>query len=197
MFFLFVLIIVFVLAIAIHTSKIGIGIENFKIDTEKPSGEKINKDYKIYLYFIIFKKLKIFKKNLKKINLKNIKIESKNIDIKILKNKDFKINYLELIKNVKIETKQIDLQIQVGTEDAALTAIVTGIISSILGIILKKPKYEVNPIYNNKNIFKIKLEGIFTIYMMHYIYIQIFKIKRRVDKNERTPNRKSYDDCYE
>lgn len=64
---------------------------------------------------------------------------------------------------------------QLGTEDAALTAILTGIISAGLGVILRKPKYEVIPIYSDKNFLKIKLDGIFSVHLMQYIYKLIYK----------------------
>jgi hypothetical protein len=179
----------------IHTSKIGIEIQNLQIDTQNQP--KINGESKIYVYLLIFNKIKLFKKNMKDMNLKNVKLQNKNIDIKVLKNKDFKINYKELLQNIKLEIKSIDLNVQIGTENAGFTAILVGIISAILGIIIRKPKYEIIPIYMNKNLLKIKVDGIFTVYLMHYIYKQIFKRRRRVDKNERTSNRKSYDDCYE
>ena len=173
MFFLFILIVLIILGIAIHTSKIGVDIENLLVDTEKQP--KINEESKIYVYLLIFNKLKLFKTNVKNVNLKNFKIQNKDIDIKILKNKDFKIYYKELLQNIKIEVKQIDLYAQIGTEDAALTAILVGIVSGIIGVALRKPKYEIIPIYANKNLLKIKLDGIFTIYLMHYIYSLIFK----------------------
>ena len=40
--------------IAIHTSKIGIDIENLIIDTD--AEEKINEDVKIYVYLLLFNK---------------------------------------------------------------------------------------------------------------------------------------------
>ena len=173
MFFLFILIVLIILGIAIHTSKIGVDIENLLVDTEKQP--KINEESKIYVYLLIFNKLKLFKTNVKNVNLKNFKIQNKDIDIKILKNKDFKIYYKELLQNIEIEVKQIDLYAQIGTEDAALTAILVGIVSGIIGVVIRKPKYEITPIYANKNLLKIKLDGIFTIYLMHYIYSLIFK----------------------
>ena len=44
--------------IAIHTSKIGIDIENLIIDTD--AEEKINEDVKIYVYLLLFNKIKLF-----------------------------------------------------------------------------------------------------------------------------------------
>ena len=168
MFFLFILVIFTILIIAIHTSKIGIDIENLIIDTD--AEEKINEDGKIYVYLLLFNKIKLFRKNVRNIPMKDVKFEASDFDIKIFKNKDIKINYIELIRNIDIDIKNIDLNVKIGTEDAGITAILVGIFAGILGIIIKKPKYQILPIYANRNLLKINLNGIFTIYLMHYIY---------------------------
>lgn len=168
MFFLFILVIFTILIIAIHTSKIGIDIKNLIIDTD--AEEKINEDGKIYVYLLLFNKIKLFRKNVRNILMKDVKFETSDFDIKIFKNKDIKINYLELIQNINIDIKNIDLNVKIGTEDAGVTAILVGIFAGILGIIIKKPKYQILPIYANRNLLKINLNGIFTIYLMHYIY---------------------------
>lgn len=154
--------------IAIHTSKIGIDIENLIIDTE--TDQKINEDGKIYVYLLIFNKIKLFRTNVRNIPMKDVKFETSNFDIKIFKNKDIKINYLELLKNINIDIKNIDLNVKIGTEDAGITAILVGTFAGILGIVIKKPKYQILPIYANKNLLKIHLDGIFTVYLKHYIY---------------------------
>lgn len=168
MFFLFILVIFTILIIAIHTSKIGIDIKNLIIDTD--AEEKINEDGKIYVYLLLFNKIKLFRKNVRNIPMKDVKFETSDFDIKIFKNKDIKINYLELIQNINIDIKNIDLNVNIGTEDAGITAILVGIWAGILGIIIKKSKYQILPIYANRNLLKINLNGIFTIYLMHYIY---------------------------
>lgn len=168
MFFLFILVIFMILIIAIHTSKIGIDIKNLIIDTD--AEEKINEDGKIYVYLLLFNKIKLFRKNVRNIPMKDVKFETSDFDIKIFKNKDIKINYLELIQNINIDIKNIDLNVNIGTEDAGITAILVGILAGILGIIIKKSKYQILPIYANRNLLKINLNGIFTIYLMHYIY---------------------------
>ena len=168
MFFLFILVIFTILIIAIHTSKIGIDIKNLIIDTD--AEEKINEDGKIYVYLLLFNKIKLFRKNVRNIPMKDVKFEASDFDIKIFKNKDIKINYLELIQNINIDIRKIDLDMQIGTEDAGITAILVGILAGILGIIIKKPRYQILPIYANRNLLKINLNGIFTIYLMHYIY---------------------------
>ena len=171
MFFLFILIILVILGISIYTSRVGIQIENLIIDTEKPKGEKINKDSKIWIYLLIFKKFKLFKKNIKSEKI----FKNQNIDLKFLKNKDLKINYKDLLERPNIYVDKIDLNVQLGTEDAALTAILTGIISAGLGIILRKPKYQIIPIFSNRNFIKIKLDCIISVHLMQYIYKIISK----------------------
>ena len=174
-FFIFltiVIILIIIIGIAIHTSRIGIDIKNLIINTENPKGKKINEESKIYVYLLIFGKIKLFKKDVKKMKQPNLKLEKgkMDVDIKILKNVELKINYKELLQNIDIDIKKIDLKAQIGTQDAALTAILVGIASTILGIIIKKPKYQVYPIYSNKNVLKIKIECIISIYLMQYIY---------------------------
>ena len=175
MFFFFILgtiVIILVIVIAIHTSRIGIEIEDLIIDSEKPKGQKINQESKIFVYLLIFRKIKLFKKDVKKMKQPKVRLENQNIDldVKILKDRELKINYKDLLQNIDIDVKKINLNAQIGTQDAALTAILVGFLSAILGITLKKPKYQVYPIYLNKNILKVKIECIISIYLMHYIY---------------------------
>lgn len=198
MFFLFIFIILLILAIAIYTSRLEIEIHNLKIDTEKSKGEKINKDSKIFVYILIFKKFKILKKD-----RKNMKLQNRDLDIKLLKNKDIEIDYSELLKSINI--KKVDLNIQIGTEDAALTAVLTGLVGAAIGVILRKPKYEIIPVFSNKNFLKIKLNCIISINLTQYIYKLISsKLKDLGNKSlnkkvevwyEWASNRKSYDDC--
>ena len=163
MFFFFLLAILLVIIIAVHTSRIGIEVEDLVIDTEQK--EKLSKESKIWIYLILFKKIKLFKKNVLKMKIPNLKIESKDIEIQVI----------DALKNIDVDIEQIDLSIQIGIQDAAVTAIVTGMIWTILGIVIKKQGYEVVPIYSNKNLLKIKLKGIFSIYLMQYIDKIIFE----------------------
>lgn len=170
MFFLFILINLIILGNAIYTSRIGVEIENLQIDTQQPKGQKINKESRIYIYLLIFNKIKLYKKDIRNMDKQNIKFQNKDIDIKFFKDRDIKLDYKQLLEKIDIYFEKIDLNIQLSTEDAALTAILTGIISASLGIILKKPKYEVIPIFSNKNFLKLKLDCIFSVHLMQYIY---------------------------
>lgn len=170
MFFLFILIILLFLVFSIYTSTIGVEIENLRIDTEQPKGKKLNKESKIYIYILILGKIKLFKKNVRNMDKRNIKFQNNDLDIKFLKDREIKIDYKDLLQKIDIYFEKIDLNIQIGTQDAALTAILTGVIGSALGIILKKTKYEVIPIFSNRNFLKIKLDCIFSVHLMQYIY---------------------------
>ena len=79
MFFLFIILIFVFLGYLIHTSKIGIEIDNFMFDTEKQ--EKLNKDSKIYVYLLLLNKIKVFKTNILKDGNSKIKLEKKDLDL--------------------------------------------------------------------------------------------------------------------
>ena len=196
MFFLFLIGVIIIIFIIIFTSEIGLEINNLKVNTENQ--EILNKDYIVEISVIILHKIKIIKQNIKNINSKNIRVGNRTISTKAFKKKDFNIDYKLLIKNISV--KKVKLNIEIGTENAALTAIIVGFISAIIGIIIKMPEYKIIPIYNGKNLLKIDLDCIIRIYLIHYIYEQILnKISKRkkVKNNERTSNRKPYDNCYE
>ena len=108
MFFLFILIILVILGLAIYTSKVGVEIENLIIDTEKPKGKKINKDSKIFIYILIFRRIKLFKKNVRNIDKQNIKFKNKDLDIKFFKDRDIKIDYKDLLQKLDIYFDKID-----------------------------------------------------------------------------------------
>lgn len=182
MFFLFAFIFLITTTVfAVSTSKIGIDVRNLEYDTITK-----NKKIDIYVYLLVFSKIKILKIDINKIKTR---IKKEKLDIKLYRKNKLDIN---IMKKLGLKIEKIDLLVEIGTEDSAMTAILVGILSSALGIAIKMPKFVVRPIYNN-NIFKIKLRGIFTLNLMQYIYSQLKR--RRVDNYERASNRKSYADC--
>ncbi len=203
MFFIIIIIITLVIGILsriIYSSKIEIEIKNLDISTTRQN--IINKDYEIMISLVILKNLKIIKFKIKKDRIKNIQRNKaiKNLDVKFLKSKKAPKGITSIIKELKIEIRKLEMYIEIGIEDAALTAISVGIVSTIIAILLKdkitkKDKYEVKPIYMQKNLINLKLNCIFRIDLMHYIYKQ-FKsniLKGRRDKNEReSSNRRAY-----
>ena len=50
-------------------------------------------------------------------------------------------------------------------------------------LIIRKPKYEVIPIFANKNFIKIKLDGIFSINLMQNIYKTILEQIQKQNQN--------------
>ena len=178
----------------------------------------INKNYKVKLKLCILGEIPIINIDItkKKLEKLNIKEKIKEIDAKIIKDKNnFDKKLIENIKALKINLKEADIKIELGTENAALTALIVPFISTILSTIFsrsikksksfskntkktKNQKYIVNPIYINENLVNISISGIFEIKMIHIInIIYIYRKKEGEDKNERTSNRRSYDYSYE
>ena len=188
----FILFIIILFAVIIWNSRLQLKIYNLDFSTARK--ERVSKDFEIYLGIVIFKKVEILRINLKKIKNKKMNLGTVLEKAQKLEGKNNKQEMaIELIKGLKdfdFEIVKADLKVKVGFQDAALTAISVGIIASTLGIILKKQKFEILPVYQNKNILNIKLNGIFRVNLIHYIYKTILKGR---DKNERkSSNRKSY-----
>ena len=188
--------IIFFLLLILMSINVKIEIENLKFIVPKINGRYTNKDSKILLKIYILKKIKIAEINLKKINLNNEKFKNK-IQSQI-KQEKFNINAINFFKNNNYILEKMNLKIIVGTEDAAITAIGVGIIASLISIFfhnkifdINKQKYEVLPIYENKSMLKIEFDGIFTFKIANIIGMAKY-LKRRVNKNDRTSNRRAY-----
>lgn len=203
MVFLFVFIIII---LGLIFSKIRIQVINFKFDST--SKKHVNKDYKIIIKFCIFNKIPIIKVTLTQEKLENLKVSLKaqEIAVKALRNKNkIDVKFFSVMKKINISIKNLELKINIGTENAGFTAIVVGIISTIISIILRnKIKdyrnqiFYINPIYINQNLINIAFSGIFEIKMIHIInIIYILSKKRGVKNYERTSNRRSYAYSYE
>ena len=112
---------------------------------------------------------------------------------------------LENLIVLKTELKRFELKIHIGIENVILTSTVVFIISIIISFILKKYStkntkqyFKIMPKYGDENFIDLQFNGIFEIKMIHIINtICIEKKKRRVEENERTSNRRSYDYSYE
>ena len=211
MLFLKIILIISIFLILIITVKVEVKIRNIKYNSEKVKGERLTNNYQIIIKILTLEKIPIFrlkinKSKIEKINAKThlkqkIEEEIQKQDIakaiEMEKKYDLKKLIPEVYKNIKLETENINLKIDIGTENVVLTSFIIPIISTILAFTVKR-NFEVQPIYQNKNIIKFELNGIFSVKMIHIIdTICILKKKRRVYKNERTSNRRTYDDCYE
>ena len=203
MVFIFVLILIIVLLVF---SRIRIEVINFKFSSQ--TKRHINKYYKLIIKLCILKKIPILKVNITKTKLEKMKIKEKikNIDFKIIQNKNkFDKNAIKAIKKSNININKINLNLEIGTENATLTSVIVPAISTILAILLSRkienPKNQlfiIQPVYINQNLINIVFSGIFEMKMIHIInIIYILNRKKGVNKHERTSNRRSYDYSYE
>ena len=203
MVFIFVLILIIILLVF---SRIRIEVINFKFSSQ--TKRHINKDYKVIIKLCILKKIPILKVNITKTKLEKMKIKEKikNIDFKIIQNKNkFDKNAVKAIKKSNININKINLNLEIGTENATLTSVIVPAISTILAILLSRkienPKNQlfiIQPVYVNQNLINIVFSGIFEMKMIHIInIIYILNRKKGVNKHERTSNRRSYDYSYE
>lgn len=205
------LLIILILILMILTMRIKFEFTDFKFNSQNK--EHLKKDYKIGITICTFQKVPILKikiddKKIKQI-LNNEKINKiiKKQEIKIVENrKNIDKQIFRGLNKLSIELEEMYLKIFIGTEDASITAFIIPLISTALAVLLRKKVkecnnkqiFQINPVYINRNFINIEFSGIFQIKMIHIINtICIVNKRKRVDKNERTSNRRSYDYGYE
>ena len=204
--FLFVLLALIISIILLVFSKVKIEIEDFRITSKRK--RHINKKYKVIIKLCILNKIPILKIEITKELLEKLKIKEriKDLENKVLKDRNkFDKKMFKAVKKIKILIRSLKLKIDIGTENAAFTAMLIPIISTIIVLILqsqnREPKnyfFRVNPIYYDENIINIAISGIFEIKMIHIIsIIYILNKKEGVKKYERTSNRRAYGYSYE
>ena len=187
----FILLFLIILIILVKKSKMQIVIKNLDFSSQRK--EKVKSTYEAYLEVIAFNKIKIIKINLKKLRNNKINFNKVLEQAKKIRENGTKEQFAEQligVRDLKIDIKELALKVEIGTEDAAVTAIVIGIIASILGIIIKNQKFQIFPIYQDKNILNIQLDCIFTLNLMQYIYKTIKK--GRKENERKSSDRRSY-----
>lgn len=205
-----ILLVILLITFIVISCKIQIQICDLKINSQ--ISNIIDKSYKYILKIYVFNIIPIIKINITEEKIKKIEQNKQLMEkfkkekIKILKDKN-KIDkeILNKMKKLKIKIQKINLDIIIGTENAAITALLIPAISTILSISLrnkiaknKKNYFSIQPKYINQNLIKINLKCIFEIKMIHIIFIiYIINKKRKGDKYERTSNRRTYDYGYE
>lgn len=212
--FLFILIIFILLNVMLVFSKIIIEIENIKFKSH--NSNHLNDTYKIVLMVKLFGIIPILKKVYDKNKIDNInkkldihtkikKIDLNNVVDSLKENNKSNITLVKIFFKDVLEIININFKIELGTENAAVTAIIIGILSMLISIILRKKienikiqKYKIIPKYCNHNLINIEFSGIFGIKVIHIInIIYILTKERKVKLNEPTSNRKSYGYSYE
>lgn len=182
----FLLFIIFILTLNIKVSIAKFKIMNinsklnFTVDIVLKIGIYIGR--KIKLFEVYLDKEKLFKN---KYVLKFKKENNLKKDINIIKDEDIK----NAIRKIKIRLENLELKLNIGTEDAKLTAILIGILSTIFGILIpiiyynKNIKlinnfmYKLSPIFSNKNSLKLEIKGGLYIRLLHIIYILYVSLK--------------------
>ena len=156
----------------------------------------------LFLFLVTASNLRFSLENLEVSNTK----KKFNIKISLVLFKKFTWLFINLDKTKleKIAKKvHLDIEIKFGLEDVVITSYlivaISVLISNILPFLIdykdySNCRYKIEPIYLNKNLYKITLNCIIEEKMVHIINI-LFKFlkKGRSDKYERTSNRRSYD----
>ena len=194
LFFYFIIAFAIILNYVLFFSRIGVKVESLKISSEKK--QKISNELKIIIFVYVLKKIKILKITISKRYFDKVHIENIININKLFGIKPNRLKSEKVLKIIKEKTKidLIKLFIEIGTEDAAITSYLVFIIFSILGITLRKiftsnndNLFLIDPIYGDKNVLNLDLNCIFSIKMIHIIYIiYILCKKRSSDKYDRT-----------
>ena len=202
-FFIILIILVTIISLLIFFTEIRIHIIDLKLKSERTS-IKLDKDFKIIFELHFFSRINYLKISIDKNKLKTFK-SSENIDkIKqqMAKYKK-KIKFKNIYKNLKLKVKKISLKLEIGTEDAALTAICTGVISTFLSMFvenlaysIKEINWKVDPVYNYGNLLNLEFNCIFSLKLIHIINT-IYEMRKEGDKYARTSNRKDFEHVYE
>ena len=194
----FIICILIFLVLLITFSTIRIQVENF--EASNIENMKKPKNYKIKIALYLFNKIKWIWISLDDKKIQKISQKSKWNEVDIKKYVDVKD--IKLVKKLSPKISFFNLKVKLGTFDILTTTYLVAILSTFIAVLLpytiKKYKkenyyYEILPVYSDKNLYEIKLNCIIEEKMVHIISIVYALLKkRRVDKNERTSNRRSY-----
>lgn len=185
---------VLLLLIMIIISKIEFEIQNLDMSNidKKQNNKKLKVSIslrigKLHWINVCLNKKKILKLNNKiKSYEQNNKAETAKKEVVIiLKNTEIR----RLIMNTKVELNEFKANISIGTEDYVITSYLIGIISAIIPNILARAKfgkkqkisktviYSVQPIYQPKNIYSVKMNIKVATKISHLLYIALMLAK--------------------
>lgn len=191
LFFLFLIVFLEIIVISL---RFEFEIENFSYSNML---NKTPDNFCIKVRIYIFNKIKFLEIKLDNQKLKKIyskqkveKIDTKKMMKRLPKSNKEKLNLLK-----KINLQKLDLNFEIGSIDIMLTTSIIPILSSFLSYFLVKAgnrncKYRIMPIYVESFVYKIDLNCIFSLKMIHIINIMWLILRKRDDKNGRTSNRR-------
>lgn len=148
---------------------------------------KIKSNYVIKISARLMNKLKWISFEIDKVKIKKLakKIHLEKIDIQKLE-RNINVYDIKQIINIRPKLTYLNLDVSLGVEDVILTSYIIPIISTIISIILphvtkdnkiKNINYKILPLYNNKNIYDIKLDTIIEIKVINVLNA-MYKIYR-------------------
>ena len=187
-------------------STLHIQIKNLSVSNMEP---KNTNEYAIIFSLYLGNKIKWiwFRLNDKKVRKMYSKMQLEKLDFKKFR-KDFKVKDLKELPKLQPKISYLNLDANLGVISPVTTSFLVATIASIISIALpylaknlKKERYiyNIKPLYYNKNLYKINLNCIIEIKMVHIINIIFILIKKGRKKNEQstTSNRKPYAYSYE
>lgn len=201
--FLFGLIILIgITAILIIASTLHIQIKNLSISNMQT---KNNNKYAIIFSIYFANKIKYIWFNLNSKRAKKIysKVQLEKIDLKKFK-KVFKLSDLKELTKLHLKISDLNLDMNIGTKSPLVTSFLVVTISNAISLLLphlvnnlkdNRYFYNIKPLYYNKELYKINLDCIIEIKMVHIInviYYIFLKKGRRKNERSTTSNRKSY-----
>lgn len=185
---LFFIILIDIVIIGLFFSRITINFQDCNVYSNNGIKNVVIDKMQIFIKIYLFNKIQIA-------NIRLYKKYFKIYGIKIFYSKFFKLKKETIIKIIKfikltigdnrLKIKYLEpnidsfkMNLTICTENAALTSIVTSMISSIIAIVLnrnikkydkEKYYYKVNPIYLNVNAFKFEFKSNIDFYAMNII----------------------------
>lgn len=211
--FLILILILIILALFVFSS-ISFLVEKLQFSNKA----KIKLDYTIHFELKILRKIRILnvsitpqriEKIMKKFNLKE---KLGQINWKDLKaDLPSKEQTSQIVKKLDLKLEKFQLKLELGTEDVIITSFLVMLISSVLAMLLTKAikhyekekySYEIMPIYENRNVIKLILNGkieigVFSIIAIVFDLIKAHKKQKVKEKKEDILNKKKYSYGYE
>lgn len=206
--FLFGLIILIgIIGILIITSTLHIQIKNLSISNMQT---KNNAKYAIIFSMYFANKIKYIWFDLNSKRAKKIysKVQLEKIDLKKIK-KIFKLSDLKELPKLYPKISDLNLDMNLGTKSPLVTSFLIITISTAISLLLphlannlkdNRYFYNIKPLYYNKELYKINLDCIIEIKMVHIInviYYIFLKKGRKKNEQSTTSNRKPYAYSYE
>jgi len=191
MILVFILIFFVIIISILIFSNIYIEIQNLTLSNEKLNNKK---QYKVIISLYLGEYVRLLKINLNNDKMRKMytKMQLEKIDFQKIK-KDIKPGYIKLLPKLNIKITYLNTKIKIGVDNPIITSFLVAIASTLVSIGLpfvaneidsNKYYYEILPEYN-KNFYKINLNCIIRIKMVHIINVIFIILRRKSDRFEK------------